>query len=596
MSEYSLGVVILSSSEVASEGYRIQPRLSGPTGQLSDKQVAWLIEQPPFRPMCSTDSLRSQMAELLREHARWLELSEGDVVFRKGQYGDAAYLILAGEVRISLSALLPTRASRRYRLRTWWTNFRRRPPRSRGEDASANGGSGKADVEAAARFGYRTRQDQTQIFLQDVPGVISRYATHQLQAGDMFGEMAAVTRSAREYTAFAGSPCRLLELRWQGLRLLRKDPAFRQAMDERYRASYLTSQLRETELFRFVPEEHMRHIVSATRLESFGELEWYADFQRDKPLPSASRIEAEPLIAAEGDQAIALWIIRAGFGRRSQRQGAGHRTTAYLGKGHVFGLEELVHNARQNSLSPALPYQESLRAIGHVDMLCIPKRIVVEHVLPFIRRSELPRPIAHPRYRSGQPVLDAELQDNERDLDTGLLEFVVENRLINGKQAMVIDNLRCTRCDDCVRACAATHGGEPLFVREGPQHDRWMFPQACMHCQDPVCMIGCPTGAIHRNSESGLIEIHEATCIGCKSCAESCPYHAIRMVESRDQQGRAKLDTASGLPVLLASKCDLCVSNSGRPACQAACPHDALFRIDLSDTRALADRVRRVGG
>ena len=52
-----------------------------------------------------------------------------------------------------------------------------------------------------------------------------------------------------------------------------------------------------------------------------------------------------------------------------------------------------------------------------------------------------------------------------------------------------------------------------------------------VECTDPVCMIGCPTGAIHRNVEEGVVVINDDTCIGCGTCANSCPYDNIRLVE-----------------------------------------------------------------
>jgi Fe-S-cluster-containing dehydrogenase component len=259
-----------------------------------------------------------------------------------------------------------------------------------------------------------------------------------------------------------------------------------------------------------------------------------------------------------------------------------------LGKGQLFGLRELAHNWREPSERHALPFQESLRAIGYVDALCIPKPIVVRHILPYIRLSDLPPRIASPRYRFGQPVLDAPLEQSETSLDTGLLEFLVDQRLMNGRHALVIDTLRCTRCDDCVKACAATHNDTPLFERRGAQYGPWLFAQACMHCEDPVCMIGCPTGAIHRHEASGLVQINVNTCIGCKTCAESCPYDNIRMLEATDSKGRKQVDQQTGLPILQASKCDLCHSSRGGPACQSACPHDALVRIDMSDLKGIS--------
>jgi Fe-S-cluster-containing dehydrogenase component len=152
---------------------------------------------------------------------------------------------------------------------------------------------------------------------------------------------------------------------------------------------------------------------------------------------------------------------------------------------------------------------------------------------------------------------------------------------------MLIDLDRCTGCDECVKACASTHDGTPRFVRTGPQFGPLMFAHACMHCTDPVCMIGCPTGAIARNQETGVISINPNTCIGCKTCSESCPYDNIVMIQVRDNKGRAAVDKKTQLPILQASKCDLCQKLTTGPSCQNACPHEALFRIDTSEAKTL---------
>ena len=78
------------------------------------------------------------------------------------------------------------------------------------------------------------------------------------------------------------------------------------------------------------------------------------------------------------------------------------------------------------------------------------------------------------------------------------LEFALDKGLVEGSSVLVMNLDACTRCDDCVRACADTHGGRPRFVREGNRYDNLLIARACYHCQDPVCLIGCPTGAIRR--------------------------------------------------------------------------------------------------
>src|SRR5690606_4123614 len=97
---------------------------------------------------------------------------------------------------------------------------------------------------------------------------------------------------------------------------------------------------------------------------------------------------------------------------------------------------ELAHNFH-NRLNVPLPYQESLRAIGYVDALCIPKQVVNEHILPFVRQADLPENLSVPRYQFDQPIVDAPLETNEHNVETGLLEFLVDERLMNGRQAMV---------------------------------------------------------------------------------------------------------------------------------------------------------------
>jgi Fe-S-cluster-containing hydrogenase component 2 len=53
------------------------------------------------------------------------------------------------------------------------------------------------------------------------------------------------------------------------------------------------------------------------------------------------------------------------------------------------------------------------------------------------------------------------------------------------------------------------------------------------------------------------------------------------------------VDEVTGDPIQKATKCDLCFDQLGGPACQRACPHDALIRVDMRDKDALARWVNR---
>ena len=264
-----------------------------------------------------------------------------------------------------------------------------------------------------------------------------------------------------------------------------------------------------------------------------------------------------------------------------------HKTVDYLKPGDIFGLNELYHNF---SSANKIPFQFSLRAIGYLDVLRIPASALDQYVFPNLDKKIIEAIVAEmsPKITgfSAEGTRD-ESSEALLDKETGAMEFFVEERFINGSQTMLINLDRCTGCDDCVRACASTHDNNPRFVRHGKRHDQLMVSNACMHCHDPVCMIGCPTGAIHR-TQSGEVVINDLTCIGCSTCANSCPYGNIRMVEIFDKKGARVVDD-NGQPVIKATKCDLCVEEMVSPACEKACPHDALRRIDVHSIDKIED-------
>jgi Fe-S-cluster-containing dehydrogenase component len=94
-------------------------------------------------------------------------------------------------------------------------------------------------------------------------------------------------------------------------------------------------------------------------------------------------------------------------------------------------------------------------------------------------------------------------------------------------------------------------------------------------------MIGCPTGAIHRSEDGGVVAINDTTCIGCGTCAHSCPYENIVMVAIRDRAGRIVRDPKDREPIMKATKCDLCVDRSDGPACVQMCPQGATVRVNF---------------
>lgn len=577
--------------------------------RMASSDVDRLLKRKPFSEMDperfpASCSLRG----LLQNDTRIVRYQPGDLVVREGDYGHSAFLVLSGSVHVTLDPLPETILGRDQRKRrsivqrlyklfrpSWFPEVR------------AIGASG---LSARPSLGQRQDGNDVRIFLQDVPGVLDAYRTAKLGVGEVFGEVAALSRSPRSASVFADDPTWLLEIRWQGLRdLMRYAPAWREHIHQLYRQNSLAAHLRETPLLRQLSDASLAQLVAATQFESYGDMEWHRPFQELANRNTEERIDSEPLMAQEGHLPNGLLLIRTGFARLSQRYGHGHRTVSYLGKGHSYGLDEIF---LQTQGKQAYPLEYSLRALGYVDLLRIPTDLVEKLVLPHLPTTETQRLLTRfnnlqtsPRQGTIENKSSNGLQADrivpadydparvEASANVSLLEHLVEQRLINGSQAMVIQLDRCTRCDDCVRACAATHDNNPRFVRHGQTFGNLLFASACMHCADPVCMIGCPTGAIGRDLQSGAVTIHDDTCIGCTTCAKSCPYQAIRMVDVRDPRGKAIVDESTRLPISKATKCDLCQDVWGGPACQRACPHDALVRIDLQQPGPLQEWLRR---
>src|SRR5258707_899271 len=143
---------------------------------------------------------------------------------------------------------------------------------------------------------------------------------------------------------------------------------------------------------------------------------------------------------------------------------------------------------------------------------------------------------------------------------------------------MILDLEKCTRCDSCVRACADAHDGITRLVREGLRFDKYLIATSCRQCRDPLCMVGCPVGAIRRRNS--LEVIIEDWCIGCGLCAQNCPYGNINL-HPFTVEGEALAATGRKVAAVRqkATSCDLC-TDQAEPSCVYACPHDAAHRVD----------------
>jgi len=547
----------------------------------SDVDLEELIEHSLFESLDPKFRDSKSLRKILRMHSRIVPYETGDIVVREGDWGNSAFFVLAGEVAVELEApgkfLSETALGRRESQRKTlfqaiaqlWSNHRE--PEYR--DATKKAWNDKWTA---------ARDDGHRIYFQDVPQILIDFKTVSMHEGELFGELAALGRTARTATVFAARKSKLLEIRWQGLRdLMKKDAGIRAALDQRFRSNALRSFLRGVPFLQHLTsnEETLDLLVREAQLETYGEYDRAGSMKQLADEEADRNLVGEPLLAEEGHYPNGVFLIRSGVARVSRRHHHGHQTLSYLTPGKTFGFEEIESGWQTGS---SVPFRYSLRAIGYLTAVILPA-VLLEKLL------FQPKPSVAPLGQTKLPQPTTRLPASDDSLiDPDFMEFLVQERFVNGTATMLINMDRCTRCDDCVRACASTHDNNPRFLRQGPIHGNIMVARSCMHCQDPVCMIECPTGAISRELNEGEVAINDSTCIGCGACAKNCPYEAIRMVEIRDRQGlfiRAEKDRK---PITKATKCDLCVDQHGGPACQNACPHDALARIDMGEVASLA--------
>ncbi len=516
------------------------------------------------------------LKDILKNDTRIRRFKPGEVIVREGDYGNSAFLVLNGKLRVVLSPGLPDYLSGQKQppKKSLWKSLAQLiTPRKVSEVRDINRYSNPTVQENG------TDTDNHSVFLQDFSTVLNSNNTALLEDGTLFGELAALRRIPRSATVFSESHAELLEIRWQGLRELRRyDKNWRDLIEKRYSESGLAKFLKKTPLFENLQDEILQEIATNAVFKTYGKYDWADPYQniRDRGKEGGKQ---EPVIIRQGDHPDDLLIVRAGFARVSMRQNEDDQTITYLGVGHTYGVEELFHawTGEKN-----VSFKVSITALGYVDIIQIPATYLEKYIFP---QKKAQQELEEPKRAPAKP--DGQLANlfNQSTADETLLEWAIEERFINGTQAMLINLDRCVRCDDCVNACATAHDGNPRFIRHGKTFENWMVANSCMHCMDPVCMIGCPTGAITRIIADGTVVINDDTCIGCETCANSCPYSNIQMVEINDIKGNPILESETHKPVLKATKCDLCVDHLGGPSCIRACSQGALHRVDFHHVR-----------
>jgi len=385
-----------------------------------------------------------------------------------------------------------------------------------------------------------------------------------LGPGTFHGEMGVLANQEEGYNLIALHQSTVLEFPKATVhRMMKEIPVFKATMDELYRRRALWTYVIRSPLFSAIPEAALETMLKDATLRVFG---------------------AGEIIYREGETGGDLCLVQSGYLRVARKHYDSELVVQYYREGDIFGASSVLFHQ---------PQPTTISANTRADVVFIPAASVLSMLDKY---QELREGLVEEAYRNDQLLRLAMPQANkekERQTIIGLqtiqthisLSSLMDQGVMQGHEILVIDTAKCTNCNNCVDACGRRHGYSRL-ERRGLQMGNLLFPTACRHCEDPVCLL-CSVNGIVRKPD-GEISIVTDNCIGCGACAERCPYGNIQMHERNRKSDNLLVSLAKSIGLKMASphvqdkvavKCNLCEGYADY-ACVRGCPVGAAMRVD----------------
>ncbi|KRV51218.1 nitrate reductase [Wenjunlia vitaminophila] len=113
---------------------------------------------------------------------------------------------------------------------------------------------------------------------------------------------------------------------------------------------------------------------------------------------------------------------------------------------------------------------------------------------------------------------------------------------------------------------APEHGDKDVLLSQVSEKIKFEFeqtfmfylPRICEHCLNPSCAASCPSGAIYKREEDGIVLVDQDRCRGWRMCVTGCPY---KKVYFNHRTGKAEKCTFCfprvevGLPTVCSETC-----------------------------------------
>ncbi|WP_232699250.1 nitrate reductase subunit beta [Brevibacillus daliensis] len=84
------------------------------------------------------------------------------------------------------------------------------------------------------------------------------------------------------------------------------------------------------------------------------------------------------------------------------------------------------------------------------------------------------------------------------------------------------------------------------------------LPRICEHCLNPPCVASCPSGALYKRDEDGIVLVDQEACRGWRFCMSGCPYHKVYYNWNTHKAEKCNFcypRTEAGLPTVCSETC-----------------------------------------
>jgi CRP-like cAMP-binding protein len=378
----------------------------------------------------------------------------------------------------------------------------------------------------------------------------SREVSRLDQPGQFFGEQSLLSSARRMATVVADVDSLLLEIEKQRVEKLAKDrPEIMAALEALYERRTIGVYVAQCGHFVGVQPAVIDQVIERSKLKIL---------QRDD------------VVYEMGQPNDALYLVVNGHLKMSRASSEGTRVSVlgYFNAGDFLGVPD-----------DGAVRQATVTSLGKTEIIQIPGDLVSRLLQSELIKERL-RKVTFKRKDAMLKVLGG-----GQTVALSAQQLMLDGQ-VEAASLLIIDLEKCIRCGNCSASCHDRHGASRLARRgkkirrrmhgfEEGRHQHVLIPSSCYHCANPECMIGCPTGAIHREKD-GEVNIYDF-CIGCTNCARRCPYDNITMAArvdagATDASGKRKSKN-------IATKCDLCAGYADA-ACVSNCPTGAVLRVD----------------